>query len=129
MRRLMLALAAVALVACNSDSSTSPSANAAVGTWTLVKANNQTLPATDPEDGNIIQSGSVSFTADLKFTYTEHRSTGTNTTSGSYTISGNNINFTPTNPDEGTATGVISGNQLTVTPTGQGSVVLLFNKS
>ena len=132
MRRVLLAVATFALLgaSCPDSSSSTGNSTSYVGTYTLITAGGSSLPASNG-NGQTISSGSLSLTSSNTFTYTENRTSGVNTSSGTYSLSGVNITFTPTQTagqTSGGATGVFSnnGNTVTVTPTGE--VVLVFTK-
>ncbi len=134
MRRVLLALATVALFGCPGDSTTSPSGSSTyVGTYTLVSVAGAALPAASGTSGQTTTAGTLVINANNTFSYSETRTpSGSMSNTGTYTVSGLNITYTP-NPVSGQnqqgATGVFSSNSyttLTVTPSGE--PVLVFTK-
>src|SRR5690348_2194966 len=116
MRRTLLALASLFVLTtagvCDSTDTTSPDGSA-VGSYTLVSVNGQSLPATFEQ--STITGGSLVMSAST-FTYTEHRTgQADHVTSGTWTQSGTSLTFHPTSEgDNQDATGTVSGSQLTV---------------
>ncbi|MEX2110112.1 MAG: hypothetical protein WD802_05895 [Gemmatimonadaceae bacterium] len=133
MRRLILALGAVSLLACGGDSS-GPGTPTAEGTWNLLTVNGSPLPFTAPADprrpGFQYQIISDQFVAHSggawqdNFTYrvTDNGvvTTTTETITGTWAQSG--VIVTITTPD-GLVDVSISGDQITLT---NGVVVLIY---
>lgn len=132
MRRVLFALATVALLGCGDT--TDPTASGYVGTYTLVTVGGVALPAPSGDPGQTITAGSVVLRSDNTFTYSETRNPsggGDNGTSGTYSLSGANITFTPTTVGDTGATGAFSsdGATLTVNPGEGGEGILVFHKA
>jgi hypothetical protein len=104
MRRLLLALSAISLLACGDSSG--PGASSAVGTWSLVSVNGSSLPYTVIliAPSYKLEIMSATFIAASNGTYTG-TVTSRETDNGQVT--------TTTDPDNGTWSQ--SGNSLTVT--------------
>ena len=134
MRRLLLAVAAFALVGFSCpDSSSTTGTTSYVGTYTLISVGGHGLPAPSGDSSQTVTAGSLTLSSDGTFNYSETRNPGgAQGQPGTYTISGVNITFTPTQVAGQTtqgATGVFSnnGNTLTVTPSGEAVLVLTKN--
>jgi hypothetical protein len=129
MRRIaLLGLVAVALAACNNDS-TSPNGTA-IGTYSLVTVNGSNLPV-DFGNGNGAVTSDV-LTLNSNGTYTDqttYNSSFTQVEQGNWSISNNLITFQDLT--EGlTYTGSLSGNVLTETfaVNGGGSVTEVYQR-
>jgi hypothetical protein len=133
MRRLVLALSAVSVLACGDSSG--PEVSSAVGTWNLVTVNGSPLPYTlfliQPTYRFEILSNV--FVAAENGTYTETETTretesGTVTTTtetdnGTWSQTGNTV--TVVNSGGATTTATISGNSITVSAPG---LVAVFHR-
>jgi hypothetical protein len=134
MRRLVLAIGAISLLACGGDS-TGLGASSAVGTWNLVTINGSPLPFIVAQTANpvykleilsdqFVASSSGAFSDAI--TYRETNGTTVTTTTdnavGTWSQSGNTVTVTD---DLGTVTMVtISGNTATVSGSGSTAVYL-----
>ena len=125
MKRILLLMLAFAALACG-DSSTDPNNGSVVGTYALVSVNGHTLPAVD-DNGNTISAGSVTLRGDNSFTVSETSAGDQQTTTGTYSVSGNSITFTPSTPGDTGAIGTFDGTTLTVDATDEGTLV--FHKT
>ena len=123
MRRLLLAFASIALIACGGSDSTGPVASAE-GTWDLQTLNGKTLPATyftDPATGDKseILNDQFIFTADGNFTeaFTVRDTQGTTVTttpgtdSGTWSQSGSQLNVITSG---GPFTATVNNNTITI---------------
>jgi hypothetical protein len=135
MRKMLIAMAAVALLGCGGDS-TGPAASA-VGTWNLQTVDNASLPYTIAFIANplykleilsdvFVVSPDGSYTE----TFTERETDGTTVTTTSDSDNGtwvqNNAALTITSAsDQSVVTGAISGNTITVNTQG---LVLVFKR-
>lgn len=131
MRRLLLAAAAFALVGFSCpDSNSTTGTTSYVGTYTLISAGGHGLPAPSGDSAQTITAGTLTISSDGTFNYSETRNPGgVQGSPGTYTISGVNITFNPSNQGDTGATGVFSngGATLTVTPSGEPVLVLTKN--
>ena len=130
MRRLVLALSAVSILACGDSSG--PEFSSAVGTWNLVTVNGSALPFTVDLSQNFRLEilGDV-FVASENGTYTESTTlreteSGTATTTteqsnGTWTQTNNTVTVTESGGTE-TGTATISGNTITLSQPGFVSV-------
>jgi hypothetical protein len=129
MRRLVLALSAVSILACGDSSG--PGFSSAVGTWNLVTVNGSALPFTvDLNQTYRLELLGDVFVASENGTYTEsttlretENGTATTTTeqsNGTWTQTNNTVTVTESGGTE-TSTATISGNTITLTQ-GQGFV-------
>jgi hypothetical protein len=129
MRRIaLLGLVAVALAACNNDS-TSPNGSA-VGSYTLITVNGSRLPV-DFGNGNGAVTSDV-LTLNANGTYTDqtvYNNSVTQTEQGNWSISNNLITFQDFT-DQLTYTGSLSGNVLTenFNVNGGGSVTEVYQR-
>ena len=130
MRRLVLALSAVSILACGDSSG--PEFSSAVGTWNLVTVNGSALPFTVALAQNYqLELLSDEFVASENGTYTESTTlreteSGTATTTteqsnGTWTQTDNIVTVTESGGTE-TATATISGNTITLSQAGFVSV-------
>lgn len=128
MRRLVLALASIALLGCGSDSSTGPTISAQ-GTWNLQTVDGSPLPYT-----TFLQSAPVlreeilsdQYVLNMDGTYTEAFTTretqGTTVTTsdgsdnGTWTQAGNTVHITSADPNVGSINGTMNstGDKVTV---------------
>jgi hypothetical protein len=126
MRRLVLALSAVSILACGDSSG--PEFSSAVGTWNLVTVNGLALPFTVALAQNYqLEVLSDVFVASENGTYTESTTlreteSGTATTTteqsnGTWTQTNNTVTVTESGGTE-TATATISGNTITLSQAG-----------
>jgi hypothetical protein len=133
MRRLVLAIGAISLLACGGDS-TGLGASSAVGTWNLVTINGAALPFTAYETSNPpykLEIMSDQFVASSNGAFsdaitTRENDNGTITTSttntpGTWSQSGNTLTVTEASTGFVT-TATISGNTVTVSDQGMVSV-------
>jgi hypothetical protein len=130
MRRLVLALGAISLLACGDSSG--PEASSAVGTWSLVTVNGSPLPYTVLliQPNYRLEIVSATFVAAANGTYTGSVTTretdaGTVTTTtesdnGTWSQSGTTVTVTDSDGISSTAT--ISGNTITLSQQGFVSV-------
>ena len=130
MRRLVLALSAVSILACGDSSG--PEFSSAVGTWNLVTVNGSALPFTVDLSQNFRLEilGDV-FVASENGTYTESTTlreteSGTATTTieqsnGTWTQTNNTVTVTESGGTQ-TATGTVSANTVTLSQAGFVSV-------
>ena len=130
MRRLVLALSAVSILACGDSSG--PEFSSAVGTWNLVTVNGSALPFTVDLSQNFRLEilGDV-FVASENGTYTESTTlreteSGTATTTieqsnGTWTQTKNTVTVTESGGTQ-TATGTVSANTVTLSQAGFVSV-------
>jgi hypothetical protein len=132
MRRLVLALSAVSILACGDSSG--PEFSSAVGTWNLVTVNGSALPFTlDFSQAYRLELLSDVFVASEDGTWTEtttlretDNGTATTTTeqgNGTWTQTGNTVTVTESGGGTETNTATISGNTITLTQ-GQGFVAV-----
>jgi hypothetical protein len=124
MRKLIVGVLALAVLACGGDKSTSPRATV-VGTYTLQTVNGQNLPVTffqNAEEKDEILSGTVSLNSDGTFTDKSNirvTITGRNPQTfpfdfaGRYTLNGNNVTFTVTQSGDTYSMAWDGANQLT----------------
>jgi hypothetical protein len=123
MRRLLLALSAVSLLACGDSSG--PGASSAVGTWNLVSVNGDSnLPVTIfyIAPSYRLEIVSATFVAASNGTYTGSATTRetdngqvtttTDSDSGTWSQTGNTVTVTASDGTVGT--GTISGNNITL---------------
>lgn len=129
MRRLILALGAVSLLACGDSSGPGGSA---VGTWSLVSVDEVDVPFTIDEFGTFkvefisaqavaLPNGTFTITATFRETDAGTVTTITETNSGTWTQT--NSTVTITDADGFVVTGSVSGNTLRYTADG---IVLLW---
>ena len=130
MRRLVLALGAISLLACGDSSG--PGASSAIGTWSLVTINGSPLPYTAflIQPSYRLEILSATFVAAENGTYfgsitTRETVDGTVTTTtepdnGTWSQVGNTL--TITDSDQFTSTATISGNTITLSEEGFVSV-------
>ena len=129
MRRLVLAISAVSMLACGDSSG--PEFSSAVGTWNLVTVNGSALPFTlEFSQAYRLEIVSDVFVASENGTYTESTTiretdgaTATTTTeqsNGTWTQTNGTVTVTESGGTE-TSTATISGNTITLT-VGQGFV-------
>ena len=130
MRRLVLALSAVSILACGDSSG--PEFSSAVGTWSLVTVNGSALPFTVGLAQHYqLELLSDEFVASENGTYTESTTlreteSGTATTTteqsnGTWTQTDNTVTVTESG-GTGTATATISGNTISLSQAGYLSV-------
>ena len=122
MRRLLLAFASIALVACGGSDSTGPAANAA-GTWNLQTVNGHALPftlGTDQSGATVeILDDQYVLNADGSWTesFTTRSTLGTTVTTtpdtdaGTWTQTGNQVSIVNS---AGGFTGTINNNSITI---------------
>jgi hypothetical protein len=130
MRRMVLALSAVSLLACGDSSG--PEFSSAVGTWNLATVNGSALPFTVALSQNYqlellgdvfvaSENGTYTESATLRETENGTATTTTEQTNGTWTQSGNTVTVTESG-GAGTATATISGNTITLSQAGFVSV-------
>jgi len=125
MRRILIALVTAAtIVACGST--TDVSSSSVVGTYTVISLNGQALPA-KTDSGQTVSAASLAINANDTYVFTQTIAGVTESDSGSYVLSGNNITFTPSTQGHTGATGVFDGTTLTVQAVGDGTLVLHKN--
>ena len=131
MRKLRLALIALAVLACGGDS-TAPTNASVAGTWSLRSINGSALPFVVFQDATSKEElTSDVFTFTSSGTFTEHTTiretlssqvtTTDQTDDGTYTLNGTAITV-HFNSDGSNMTGSVSGNTITVTDSGSGLV-------
>ena len=123
MRRLLLACASIALIACGGSDSTGPAAKAE-GTWNLSTINGRALPITlgTDQSGATVEILDDQYILNADGTWTESFTTratqGTTVTTtpdtdtGTWTLQGNQVEITTTGGDS--FTGTISNNSITI---------------
>jgi hypothetical protein len=133
MRKLLPVLAAVAVIACGSDSSSSTGPQATIaGTWTLQTINGQGLPFIVVQNGSnktevvsdvvtISGTGSYTQTSTIRVTTNGVANTQSSADAGTYTLNGTAVAF-HSNSDGSTTNAAWSGNTLTVTDVGLAAV-------
>lgn len=123
-RALAAALVVPALLSgCGDDGPTTPSV---VGTYTLQQVNGSNVPGVLFEDADLrleIIGGSLTLTAaksysePITFRFTDKATgdsqTGSETDTGTYSVSGSTIAFTSSDPDVGRYSGTVSGGTIT----------------
>ena len=124
-KRLIGAAMLMAVAACSDgDSGTAPDEASLVGVYALITFNGQNLPQTFVADGDSVTltAGSVTLNRDKTFSdatsFTLRRPgappfSGTQTLSGTYVRTGNNVTFNMTSPEVFTYNMTLNGNTLT----------------
>jgi hypothetical protein len=114
--------------------STAPSTPAYVGTYTLMRANGNTLPYTYPQTVNglsfTLNSGTLQLLANSNWTESLNMTPSYvgPPPNGTYTVSASTITFTRTSDGSGNI-GTLSNNILTVSFNGSPSATLVFTKN
>lgn len=124
MRRLILALGAVLLLACGGSDSTGPDGSI-VGSYTLQTVNGNNLPwrflvfgndwaEITGGSGNINNGGTYSLTFNYRVMESGQTTTFSETSIGTYVQNGNAVTFTDQS-DGSSASGTVTGSQISVT--------------
>lgn len=136
MKKLLALSLLIATVSCDEAATVAGGATIA-GTYTLQSVNGDPLPSNFTDNGTTIQitAGTFTVTANGTFSYSETWSSGTDVTTGTWTLNGDTYTFVPTptqqDPNPTNGYGTLSGTTLTltVTETGQAAVVRILTKN
>lgn len=136
MRRLILALGAVSLLACGGSDSTGPDGSI-VGSYSLQTVNGNNLPwrflvvgndwaEITGGSGNINNGGTYSITFNYRVMETGQTTTFSETSIGTYVQNGNAVAFRD-QTDGSTVSGTVTGSQISVTD--QDGFVYVFRRN